>query len=74
VNAIAKEIGEEPVSDPAEAITVERIQEAKESLIRWQDTHLDSLGKRLREPRVRDIIESMVVGRIFGKPPMLIAN
>jgi hypothetical protein len=34
VNALAKEIVEELVCDPTEAITVEHIQEAKEILIR----------------------------------------
>jgi hypothetical protein len=62
VNAIAKEIIEELMSDPAEVITVKHIQEAKEPLIRRQNTDLDSLGERLREPRVRAIIEPMPAG------------
>jgi hypothetical protein len=69
VNAIAKEIVEELVSDPTEAITVDHIQEAKEILIRRQDTHLDSLGERLREPRVRAIIEPMLAGQDLGETP-----
>lgn len=69
VNAIAKESVEELVSDPTEAITVEHIQEAKEVLIRRQDTHLDSLGERLREPRVKAIIEPMLAGQGLGETP-----
>jgi type II secretory pathway predicted ATPase ExeA len=69
VNAIAKEIVEELVSDPTEAITVKHIQEAKEILIRRQDTHLDSLGERLREPRVKAIIEPMLAGQEMGETP-----
>jgi hypothetical protein len=38
-------------------------------LIQRQDTHLDSLGKRLREPRVRAIIEPMLAGQELGETP-----
>jgi hypothetical protein len=39
------------------------ILEAKEILIKRQDTHLDSLAERLRENRVKAIIEPMLAGR-----------
>jgi len=35
---------------------------AKENLIRRQDTHLDSLAERLREPRVRAVMEPILAG------------
>ena len=41
---------------------MEVINQAKEVLIERQDTHLDSLAERLREPRVRRIIEPMLAG------------
>jgi AAA-like domain len=63
VNALAKEIVEELVTDESIAITPEHILEAKEILIRRQDTHLDSLAERLRENRVKAIIEPMLAGR-----------
>jgi type II secretory pathway predicted ATPase ExeA len=55
VNALARQMTEELVPDPAIALTVEHAEQAKEILIQRKDTHLDSLGKRLREPRVRGV-------------------
>ena len=62
VNALAKEVVEEQVIDTNVTITFEHIQIAKEILIRRKDTHLDSLAERLREDRVRRIIEPMLAG------------
>ena len=62
VNAIAKEITEYIAPDPAIPITVELINQAKEILIQRQDTHLDSLAERLREDRVRAIIQPILSG------------
>jgi type II secretory pathway predicted ATPase ExeA len=67
VNAIAKEIVEELVEDPTIAITPLHIEQAKEILIRRQDTHLDSLAERLRENRVKAIIEPMLAGQSLGE-------
>jgi type II secretory pathway predicted ATPase ExeA len=76
VNALAKEIVEEMVTDTAmsttgyaNAITPEHIHEAKEVLIKRQDTHLDSLAERLREPRVKAIIEPILAGLELGNVP-----
>ncbi|GAA1702123.1 ATP-binding protein [Nonomuraea bangladeshensis] len=44
------------------AITCERVEEAKERLIRARATHLDSLVARLHEPRVERVIEPIVAG------------
>ncbi|MGL5064450.1 MAG: ATP-binding protein [Microcoleus sp.] len=63
VNALAKEIVEELVADESIDITPEHILEAKEILIKRQDTHLDSLAERLRENRVKAIIEPILAGR-----------
>jgi hypothetical protein len=38
-------------------------------LIRRQDTHLDSLIERLREPRVRAVLEPMLAGEMLGDVP-----
>jgi hypothetical protein len=38
-------------------------------LIRRQDTHLDSLAERLREDRVKAIIEPMLAGLELGNIP-----
>jgi hypothetical protein len=69
VNALAKEIVEEIVTDPNEPITIEHFQQAKEILIQRQDTHLDSLAERLREPRVKAIIEPMLAGKELNETP-----
>ncbi|MBO0861432.1 MAG: ATP-binding protein [Chloracidobacterium sp.] len=62
VNALARQAVEFIAPDPATPITVDIIREAKEILIKRQDTHLDSLVERLREPRVRRIIEPILAG------------
>ncbi|NJN29618.1 MAG: ATP-binding protein [Synechococcales cyanobacterium RM1_1_8] len=69
VNALAKEIVEELVTDEAISITPEHFQTAKEILIKRQDTHLDSLAERLREPRVKAIIEPILAGLELGNVP-----
>ena len=63
VNAIARQVVEVLVPDGKTAITPEHIQQAKEIAIQRQDTHLDSLAERLREPRVRAIVEPMLAGQ-----------
>jgi hypothetical protein len=69
VNALAKEIVEEMVTDPSKPITIEHFQQAKEILIQRKDTHLDSLVERLREPRIKAIIEPMLAGKELGETP-----
>lgn len=69
VNALAKEIVEELVTDTKVAITPEHIHQAKEILIARQDTHLDSLAERLRESRIKAIIEPMLAGLELGNVP-----
>ena len=43
-------------------ITVEMVDEAKENIILRRETHLDQLVDKLREPRVRRVIEPMLEG------------
>lgn len=77
VNALAKVIVEElapnsaqdPAQKPAQPITAQDLDQAKEILIRRKDTHLDSLASILLEPRVRAIIEPMLAGRSLGEIP-----
>jgi len=63
VNAIANEcvakIHSFKYEDP---ITVEDVEAAKEAIIRRRDTHVDSLMERMREPRVRRIVEPLISG------------
>ena len=69
VNALAKEVVEYMVEDTSVAITKEHIFTAKEILITRLDTHLDSLAERLREARVKAIIEPMLAGLELGNVP-----
>ena len=61
VNALADKVVRE-AWDRDQAIKAERIESAKESIIIERRTHIDSLIARLREPRVRRIIEPMLTG------------
>ncbi len=62
VNALADQIVNRDVEDRSEAVTAEHVDAAKETLILQRRTHIDSLLARLREPRVRKIIEPMLTG------------
>ncbi|MEO0540247.1 MAG: ATP-binding protein [Cyanobacteria bacterium P01_A01_bin.105] len=66
VNALGKEIIDDLLPDVTQPIEVEHFAQAKETLILRQDTHLDSLAERLREPRVRAIIAPMLAGEEMG--------
>lgn len=63
VNALARQATEVSAPDPALPITPMIIDAAKELLIQRQDTHLDSLAERLREERVRRVIEPILAGQ-----------
>jgi hypothetical protein len=63
VNALARQCVEVVAPDPATAIEPHHVNIAKENLIRRNDTHLDSLSDRLREPRIRSVLEPMMAGR-----------
>ena len=69
VNALARQLVEVVVPDAARAITAGDVDRAKEILIQRNDTHLDSLTERLREPRVRRVIEPILAGAALGDLP-----
>ncbi len=69
VNALAKIVVEELAPNAFQTITEDLVEQAKEIIIARQETHLDSLAERLREPRVRQIIEPMLAGKTFGDMP-----
>ena len=66
VNALARQVVNEE-SDRSVEIGPRQIANAKERLILRRDTHIDSLIERLREPRVRRVIEPILAGRFL--PP-----
>lgn len=69
VNALARQLTEVLVKDRTQAITAADVDEAKEILIRRQDTHTDSLMDKLQEPPVRAILEPMLAGGTPGDVP-----
>lgn len=69
VNALARQLVRVVVPDPSVTITRADVDRAREILIERRDTHLDSLAERLREPRVRAIIEPMMAGTSLGNLP-----
>ncbi|MDH6063445.1 AAA family ATPase [Umezakia ovalisporum] len=69
VNAIARQVTEYLAEDVNIPITVDLINEAKDILIQRQDTHSDSLAERLREDRVKAIIQPMLAGEELPDVP-----
>jgi hypothetical protein len=65
VNALAYEVCFEMEAgrDRSTPITAEMMIEAKERLIQRRETHLDQLTDKLRENRVRSVIEPLLTGQ-----------
>ncbi|HBL30785.1 MAG TPA: polyketide biosynthesis operon protein CyrO [Acidobacteria bacterium] len=66
VNALALQVVETVLPDRAQTIEPRHVDRAKEILIERRDTHLDSLVDRLREPRVRRVIEPILAGEMLS--------
>ncbi len=69
VNAVAREITVKILNnDKAKIILKEHVEQAVETIIRRRDTHIDSLLERLKEERVKRIIEPVITGeeKVFG--------
>ena len=62
VNALADQCTRRDVPDRAVAITPAHVESAKETLILERRTHIDSLLARLREDRVRRVLDPMLAG------------
>jgi hypothetical protein len=69
VNAIAREaIVKILQSDYTKPVTAEWVSEAIQTIILRRDTHIDSLLERLKEERVRKVIEPVIVGEsVIGR-------
>lgn len=63
-NALARQLVEKLIPDPAAAIGADDVDRAAEILIERRDTHLDSLIERLREPRVERVISPILEGEL----------
>jgi len=66
VNAIAAECAGEIHAADLDPITADDVDAAREALVRRRDTHFDSLLERLKEPRVRDIVDPVIAGEDSG--------
>jgi len=63
VNALANEITTKILKrDYSQEITTEIVDTAKENLIQRRDTHLDSLMDKLSDPRVKNIVQGILIG------------
>ncbi len=62
VNALADQATRRDVPDRTVAITAAHIEAAKETIILERRTHIDSLLARLREDRVRRVLDPMLSG------------
>ncbi len=63
VNALANEVCES-VKDQSRQIGHDEIIDSREVLIRCRDTHLDQLADKLREDRVKRVIEPLLIGEL----------
>lgn len=69
VNALAKVAVEELVTAVSQPVTLDHIETAKEMLIERRQTHLDQLADKLRQPRVRRVIEPIMAGGSLSDVP-----
>ena len=72
VNAIARECVEKICSnDFSREITAAMVDQAAHAIILRRDIHIDSLLARLKEPRVRNVIQPMIVGMPLNEAKLL---
>jgi hypothetical protein len=69
VNAVAKVCVERLVKATTTPIDVERVERAKEIVIAGRYTHFGQLTDKLREERVRRVIEPILAGVTMGNVP-----
>ena len=48
--------------ESTETVKPEHVVEAREQMIMARETHLDALGERLRDPRIRRVVEPVITG------------
>ena len=66
VNAVAREVIVKMLqSDYTRPVTAPLVTEAIQTIILRRDTHIDSLLERLKEDRVRRVVEPMIMGEDF---------
>jgi len=50
--------------ESTETVTLAHVEEARQQMVLARETHLDALAYRLREPGVREIIETIITGEM----------
>ena len=48
--------------ESTETITLAHIEQAREQMIQARETHLDALAERLKEPRIRRVVQAIMTG------------
>jgi hypothetical protein len=48
--------------ESTETVTLAHVTEARQQMIEARETHLDALGERLRDPRIRRVVEPVLTG------------
>ena len=48
--------------ESVETVEMKHIVEAREQMIQARETHLDALGERLKDPRIRRVVEPVITG------------
>ncbi|MDR1406700.1 MAG: ATP-binding protein, partial [Tannerella sp.] len=67
VNAVAREVTVEMLqSDYSLPVTADLVAQAIQNIILRRDTHIDSLLERLKEERVRKVIEPLITGDMLS--------
>ncbi len=49
-------------ADSRETVTIDHIMQAREQMIMARETHLDALGERLKDPRIKNVIQTILTG------------
>ncbi|WPD24818.1 MAG: hypothetical protein SD837_09680 [Candidatus Electrothrix scaldis] len=62
VNALCEQIVYRIIPDLEIAVQPEHVEQAKNQLIASRATHIDSLGERLKDERIRRVIQPMITG------------
>ncbi|MEM1120093.1 MAG: AAA-like domain-containing protein [Bacteroidota bacterium] len=66
INAIAREITVRILQkDYSKKITIPLVEKAIKNILLRRDTHIDSLLERLKEPRVRKVMEPIITGEEY---------
>jgi hypothetical protein len=66
VNAVAAEAVGRLIPDRSKAVEPHHVERAKEVLVERRDTHLESLVSYMRQPRVRRVLEPILIGELLS--------